>query len=511
MILNGEKIFVPNVLLCGDREDFYSRIGGRPCKIVGQVEFASNAKGGEFNFLHDKKIALNGEIKDAAELAKFLRGGGVDYLVCTNLREWFALVYHDDLQKIGCPRAQVITPEQLKLRPTETFFDVDADAQLLNFLKTTPFKTVLDFNAHFAKGQLLTRGIVNDTTELDCIFDGTLPAIKENLYAHVYKSFADCAFRHYDAALVFEDAPIDFDSAFFTLENSADVVITFAKFGSAIKTHLRATLNNFAKVDVLPSFSGEWLICYRRTPPRDFAIYVATHKTLPAEHVAKLPAGYKLIHAGRALSTDLGYTGDNTGENISDLNAYINENTAIFWIWKNTSNTVVGLSHYRRFFTESADPSFAYEKILTEAAALRLLERYDIVVPVMYDKMTQAENFMAYCGADIAKFALAVVRKKITQLQPDYLDAFDFVMNSATFYNCNMFVTRRHVFNAYCTWLFSFFLEATREVLATTPLPVIQGYPKRLMGFFAERMLTVWLVKNRLRVRELHKMVMFDL
>ena len=505
--MNGEKIFVPKVLVCGDREDFLARTVGRPCKIVGQVTFVGEG----FNFLQDKKFALDGEIKPGEELAKMLRSAAVDYLVCTNLREWFALVYHDDLVKIGCPRAQIITPEQLKLRPPENFTDVDADVQLLNFLNTTPFKRVLDFNAHFAKGQLFTRGIYNETTELDCIFDGELPTIKENLYSHVYRKFSDCAFRHYDAALVFEDVPIDFDSVFFMLENVADVVITFAKFGSPLKTHLQMTLNNFAKIDGLTSYSGEWLICYRRTPPKDFAIYVATHKTLPAEHVAKLPAGYRLIHAGREISTDLGYTGDNTGDNISALNAYINENTAIYWMWKNTSHSIIGLAHYRRFLTESGDMNFAYEKILTEDAAARLLERYDIVVPVMYDKMIQSENFEAYCGSDIAKFALAVVRKKIAQIQPDYIDAFDFVMNSATFYNCNMFVTRRYVFNAYCTWLFSFFLDATREVLATTPLPVIQGYPKRLMGFFAERMLTVWLVKNRLRIKELHKMVVLDL
>ncbi len=468
------KRFVPKVLLCGDREEFYSVIGELPCKIVGQAAFT----GVGFNFLQDGKFALDGEVKPTVELAQMLRSEAVDYLVFTNLQEWFALVYRDDLVRVGCPRAQVITARQLKLRPPENFFDVDADVQLLTFLRTTPFKRVLDFNAHFMKGQLFTRGVQNDVTEFDCIYDGEFVPIKENLYNRVYKKFSDCAFRHYDAALVFEDVPIDFDSVFFMLENVADVVITFAKFGAPLKRHLQMTLNNYAKIDGLSSYSGEWLICYRRTPPTDFAIYVATHKHLPPEHVAKIPSGYRLIHSGRAISPDLGYPGDNIGDNISALNTYINENTAIYWMWKNISHSVIGLAHYRRFFTEDGDANFAYEKILTQEAALKLLDRYDILVPPMYDKMTQAENFQAYCGADIAKFALAVVRKKIAQFQPDYLDAFDFVMDSAMFYNCNMFVTRRYVFNAYCTWLFSFFLDATREILATTPLPVIQGYPK---------------------------------
>ena len=509
--MNSDKNFVAKVLLCGDREEFYAVIGNIPCKIVGQVEFASDKKGKSFNFKTDKKFSLDGKILAGEELVKMLRSDAADYVVFTSLQEWFALSYTDDLVRIGCPRAQIITAEQFKLRPRESFFDVDADVQILNFLQITPFKRVLDYNAHFAAGQLFTRGVVNDSTELDCIYDGEIIPLKENLYSRVYKKFSDCAFRHYDAALVFEKEPIDFDSVFYMLENVTDVVITFAKFGAAIGQHLRATLKNYAKIGTLPSYSGEWLICYRHKPPTDFAIYVATHKLLPADHVAKLPAGYKLIHSGRAVSPDLGYPGDNTGDNISNLNEYINEFDVIYWMWKNTPHTVIGLAHYRRFFTESPDFNFAYEKILTQEAALKLLERYDIVVTVMYDKMTQAENFQAYCGADIAKFALNVFRKKLAQIQPDYLDAFDFVMKSTVFYNCNMFVTRRPIFNAYCTWLFSFYLDVTREVLATTPLPLIQGYPKRLLGFFAERMWTVWLVKNHLRVKELNKMVVANL
>ena len=80
--------------------------------------------------------------------------------------------------------------------------------------------------------------------------------------------------------------------------------------------------------------------------------------------------------------------------------------------------------------------------------------------------------------------------------QPDYLDAFDYVLGSSSFYKCNMFVTRRDVFDAYCKWLFSFIIDATREVLRMTN-------PQRTMGFFCECMLSVWLAKNHLRIKEL--------
>ena len=155
---------------------------------------------------------------------------------------------------------------------------------------------------------------------------------------------------------------------------------------------------------------------------------------------------------------------------------------------------------------------FAYDKILTEEKALALLNSYDILVVSggNYSRLVDGIIFNVQ-NEKIVKFAISVLRKHLAQVQPDYVDAFDTVCRSSYFYNKNMFVTRRHIFNAYCTWFFSFFLDATREVVATTNLPVLQGWPKRLMGFFAEHMLTVWLLKNRLRIKELNFMVIADL
>ena len=87
--------------------------------------------------------------------------------------------------------------------------------------------------------------------------------------------------------------------------------------------------------------------------------------------------------------------------------------------------------------------------------------------------------------------------------QPDYLDAFNFKMNLPTNFYFNMFVARRAVFEAYCEWLFSFMIDSTREILNKTPLAKLQPSERRLPGHFSERMLTVWLMKNRLRIKEI--------
>ena len=385
--------------------------------------------------------------------------------------------------------------------PTDIFRDFNSDLQLLIHLQNSQIKTLLDVNAHFVKSQLLTKS-PNNITEIDCIFDGDILPLKENIFSRVYKNFSECQLKHYDAAIISANDPLDFDKNYLMLDN-CDVVILFARFNSAVENHLRTITYNFAKVDVLRSFAGNWIFCYRRKPPEDFAMYVVTHKKLPADHVEKLPAGYKIIHAGRELSEDLGYLGDNTGDNVSYLNPYINEITALYWMWKNATPSIIGLSHYRRFFTEFEDLNFSHEKIITQEQISNILKTYDIVVVPCLNYIIEYENMARACGKKLVEMGLTVIKK---YLNPNYIEALDKVMYSRIFYKCNMFIARKNVFDAYCSWLFSFFIDATQEILQVTPLQQMSNPPKRLMGYFAERLLSVWIIKNHLRIKELNLM-----
>ena len=83
-------------------------------------------------------------------------------------------------------------------------------------------------------------------------------------------------------------------------------------------------------------------------------IVVATHKKY------KMPNDdmYIPLHVGaegkkdkQGNPLDLGYQKDNTGENISELNASYCELTGLYWAWKNLDADFIGLSHYRRHFS----------------------------------------------------------------------------------------------------------------------------------------------------------------
>lgn len=59
-------------------------------------------------------------------------------------------------------------------------------------------------------------------------------------------------------------------------------------------------------------------------------IYTMTHKKFtPLPNPLYVP-----LHVGRACGENLGYLGDDTGEQISALNCYYSELTGFYWIWK---------------------------------------------------------------------------------------------------------------------------------------------------------------------------------
>ena len=60
---------------------------------------------------------------------------------------------------------------------------------------------------------------------------------------------------------------------------------------------------------------------------------------------------YLPVQAGRAAGTPLaGFTGDDSGTNISAKNPHYCELTALYWGWKNLDADYLGLVHYRRHF-----------------------------------------------------------------------------------------------------------------------------------------------------------------
>ena len=106
-------------------------------------------------------------------------------------------------------------------------------------------------------------------------------------------------------------------------------------------------------------------------------IIVAAHKAyrMPTDPM------YLPLHVGKAgKDLELGFQGDNTGENISEKNATYCELTGLYWAWKNLNADYIGLAHYRRHFRGKSGKD-KWDCILTTVQAEQLLQNYDVLVP----------------------------------------------------------------------------------------------------------------------------------
>ena len=223
-------------------------------------------------------------------------------------------------------------------------------------------------------------------------------------------------------------------------------------------------------------------------------ILIAIHKPywIPGDPV------YFPLHVGREGRQDLGFLGDNSGDNISGKNATFCELTGLYWAWKNLRAEYVGLVHYRRYFTrrEVGNVDSRKNQILTAPDWEKLLRNTPVVVA---DKRKYyIETNRSHYNHAHPREGLDVTEQIIRELCPEYMEAFQLVMNRTWAHMFNMFVMRRVLFDTYCQWLFSVLFELEKRL----DISSFDAYNRRVFGFVGERLLDVWLEKNLIPYKE---------
>lgn len=218
---------------------------------------------------------------------------------------------------------------------------------------------------------------------------------------------------------------------------------------------------------------------------RDICVYVATHKEFPEITVP----GYTTVFGGAANQTQHLYAGDDSGDHISGLNAVINECTVLYWIWKNTRNEIVGLNHYRRYFESKINCGFAIQRWEIDL----LLKNYDIIVgePTCSPYGTVMDQLKETVCEEAINESYYVLEAYFTNMGHRELNCLHRVVEGHFIFPCQMFITSRELLNEYCLWLFPILFELIDKVDIN---PEWDAYSKRVIGFWAERMLTVWLL-----------------
>lgn len=224
-------------------------------------------------------------------------------------------------------------------------------------------------------------------------------------------------------------------------------------------------------------------------------IIVATHKKywMPQSDC------YLPLHVGKANSPkDIGFIGDNTGDNISQKNATFCELTGVYWMWKNIDADYLGIVHYRRHFVKhlTIGKHAKRKVILNKDEFLNILQNTDIILPKKrhyYIETNRQQYEHAHNPNDIS-----ILEQILQEQHASYLPAFNYIMSKTSGHRFNMFVMKKSAFDKYCTWLFDILFELEQRI----DISNYNEYNSRVFGFIGERLLDVWIEANKIKYTE---------
>lgn len=225
------------------------------------------------------------------------------------------------------------------------------------------------------------------------------------------------------------------------------------------------------------------------------SIYVLTHKKFDYDgNELYVP----ILNGSESYDDDFGYLRDDTGDNISNLNQYYAELTGEYWVWKNSKADIIGFCHYRRFFAKNILLNEKIDKREIE----EILTDFDIIMPkrnnltkTNIENISESYHDFGY-GTNPKEYEK--LRNVIKNFHPEYLDAFDDVLNSKWCWWYNIFICKKELADEYFSWLFDILKKMENEINFD------EYENKRVLGFLSERLLTVFVRKNKLKVKEKH-------
>lgn len=222
-------------------------------------------------------------------------------------------------------------------------------------------------------------------------------------------------------------------------------------------------------------------------------IIVAAHKKywMPQSSL------YLPIYVGSTGNPSIeGFQRDDAGTHISARNSSFCELTGIYWAWKNMEADYIGLVHYRRYFARR----FGFSKkhrIATQKTIEHALLRSDVILPKKRHYFIET-SYSHYAHAHHEQ-DLILSKEILAEKYPEYLGAWDRVMNRTHGHRFNIFIMKRNLLNRYMDWLFDilFTLEQRLDISEYT------GIDSRAFGCVSERLLDVWIEHNQIPYVEL--------
>lgn len=238
------------------------------------------------------------------------------------------------------------------------------------------------------------------------------------------------------------------------------------------------------------------------------SLYVATHKkTLLPDCDWIIPIGLSGYKDEQVFITD---SDSLIGKEISKKNRNYCELTGLYWLSRNCQDDLIGLCHYRRYFsftyfegTGFNYPSFLHtnqEKVAFEhissnvqkEAMEEIVDIYQIIVPrpiIHPEKVSTA--FISAHGERFWQVFLSACREEFG----NDMRYFDY---ETRFYFGNMLVANNYQFNKYCSSLFGVIDKVFSEIGDIPDQPGLRYQDHRYPGYLAERFMGLYLYKSGL-------------
>ena len=221
----------------------------------------------------------------------------------------------------------------------------------------------------------------------------------------------------------------------------------------------------------------------------------------------------KPMHLGKARTDlNLGIRGDDTGHNISTKNPQYAEDTAAFWLWKNSNADVKGIMHYRRLLDLrkpggperhivqediTSAQEFLSEFKLDAAHISKILKRYDIITRVKQDirrypieNMEQQYKACDCCMPELLDWMMEIIKSDFPEIYPT---AKKYLAKHKGYF-CNLVVMKSELFDSMCG--FRFAVMEKLEKLADKHKSKVAVYAKRdsrQVGFIGERLTGIYI------------------
>jgi hypothetical protein len=189
------------------------------------------------------------------------------------------------------------------------------------------------------------------------------------------------------------------------------------------------------------------------------------------------------------------------GININSLNKFYAELTGFYWLWKNqlknlNKNDIIGNCHNRVLWLDKLIDQ--KQKFTTESLYKNLLSNnnhklneYDViqVQPITFKNKNLLSDFEEVHKTDALKKSVFFLNE---ELQKPFLSH----LNGNILYPHNMFLTKVHFFEEYCSIIFPWLAKCMDYC---NEKKICNGYNMRLPAFLAERFTSFWfnLFENR--------------